>query len=79
MARRRWVLAGAGLLVVAAALRLFRLDHFSYGLDEVIQGFWISGDWRFLWKSITFDAFHPPLDYVLDHSIEFLSPADWTL
>jgi Dolichyl-phosphate-mannose-protein mannosyltransferase len=78
MTRERRILAAAALFAVAAAVRLFRLDHFSYGLDEILQAFWISGDWRFFWKSLTFDAFHPPLDYLIDRLVEPLSPADWT-
>jgi Dolichyl-phosphate-mannose-protein mannosyltransferase len=78
MTREGRILAAAILFVVAAAIRLFRLDHFSYGLDEILQAFWISGDWRFFWKSLTFDAFHPPLDYLIDRLVEPLSPADWT-
>ena len=41
-------------------MRLYRLDYFSYGLDEILQGFWIQGDWDFFWKSLKFDAVHPP-------------------
>jgi 4-amino-4-deoxy-L-arabinose transferase-like glycosyltransferase len=70
-------LAAAGLLIAAAAVRLFRLDHFSYGLDEVLQAYWIRGDWKFFWKSLTFDAFHPPLDYLVGRFLESLDPADW--
>ena len=77
MMRERRLLAAAALFVAAAAVRLFRLDHFSYGLDEILQAYWISGDWKFLWKSLTFDAFHPPLDYLLDRFVEPLGPADW--
>jgi len=78
MTHERRILAAAALFAAAAAVRLFRLDHFSYGLDEILQAFWISGDWRFFWKSLTFDAFHPPLDYIIDRLVEPLSPADWT-
>ncbi len=70
-------IAAAGLLSAAAAVRLFRLDHFSYGLDEVLQAYWIQGDWAFFWKSLTFDAFHPPLDYLIGRFLEALGPADW--
>ena len=69
--------AAAGLLLAAAAIRLFRLDHFSYGLDEVLQAYWLQGDWKFFWKSLTFDAFHPPLDYLVGRFLESLDPADW--
>ncbi|HVE65240.1 MAG TPA: glycosyltransferase family 39 protein [Thermoanaerobaculia bacterium] len=74
-ARERF--AAAGLLIAAAAIRLFRLDHFSYGLDEVLQAYWIQGDWAFFWKSLTFDAVHPPLDYLVGRFLESLGPADW--
>lgn len=58
-------------------MRLYRLDHFSYGLDEVLQGFCIQGDWAFFWKSLKFDAVHPPLDYLIARGVETLAPADW--
>ncbi|MDQ5858185.1 MAG: glycosyltransferase family 39 protein [Acidobacteriota bacterium] len=70
-------IAAAALLAAAAAVRLFRLDHFSYGLDEVLQAYWIQGDWTFFWKSLKFDAVHPPLDYLIGRFLEFLDPADW--
>ncbi|HEU5251560.1 MAG TPA: glycosyltransferase family 39 protein [Thermoanaerobaculia bacterium] len=78
MTREKRVLAAAGLFVAAAAVRLIRLDHFSYGLDEILQAYWISGDWPFFWKSTRFDAVHPPLDYLVARVIEPLGPADWT-
>ena len=78
MTRDRRLLAAAGILAAAAAVRLFRLDHFSYGLDEILQTYWISGDWKFFWKSIRFDAVHPPLDYLVARVIEPLGAADWT-
>jgi len=58
-------------------VRLYRLDHFSYGLDEILQGFWIQGDWAFFWKSLKFDAVHPPLDYLIARGVEVFGPADW--
>ena len=73
---RRFFRALTAIVVAAAAVRLYRLDHFSYGLDEVLQGSWTSGSWSFLWKAIRFDAFHPPLDYVLDRLLWPLGPSD---
>lgn len=58
-------------------MRLYRLDHFSYGLDEILQGFWSQGDWAFFWKSLKFDAVHPPLDYLIARGVEVFGPADW--
>ena len=77
MTRGQRILATAALFVAAAAVRLFRLDHFSYGLDEILQAYWISGDWPFFWKSLRFDAVHPPLDYLVARIVEPLGPADW--
>ncbi|MEO8189421.1 MAG: glycosyltransferase family 39 protein [Acidobacteriota bacterium] len=65
------------IVAVATAVRLFRLDFFSYGLDEILQSFWLHGTWRFFWKSIRFDAVHPPLDYLLGRTFELLQPSDW--
>lgn len=77
MTARARIVAAAGLLVAAAAVRLFRLDHFSYGLDEILQGFFIQGDSRFFWKTLKFDAIHPPLDYLVARFLELFGPADW--
>ncbi|MEP6994194.1 MAG: glycosyltransferase family 39 protein [Acidobacteriota bacterium] len=75
MSRRfRWILAG--IVTAAAAIRLYRLDHFSYGLDEILQAYWLHGSWDFFWRSLRFDGFHPPLDYVIDRFLEMLHPAD---
>jgi len=75
MSRRfRWTLAG--IVGAAAAIRLFRLDHFSYGLDEILQAYWLRGSSTFFWHSLRFDGFHPPLDYLIDRALESLHPAD---
>src|SRR5688572_8154939 len=70
-------IAAAVLLSAAAAVRLFRLDHFSYGLDEVLQAYFIQGDWELFWKSLKFDAIHPPFDYLVGRFLESLDPANW--
>jgi uncharacterized membrane protein len=61
---------------VAAAVRLTRLDHFSYWLDEVFESYVIHGSWDFLWTKLRQDAFHPPLDYVIHKLFELLHPSD---
>ena len=71
MPPRRRVLFAA-ILAAGAAVRLYRLDHFSYNLDEILQTYWIHGSWSFLWQALTFDAFHPPLDYVLGRVLDDL-------
>ncbi len=53
------------LALIAAAVRLYRLDHFSYWLDEILQSFFVHGSWKFLWAKLAEDAVHPPLDYVI--------------
>ncbi len=75
MSRRfRWGLFG--IATAALAIRLYRLDHFSYGLDEILQAYWIHGPWNFFWRSLRLDAFHPPLDYLIGRGVEALQPAD---
>ncbi len=76
MSRRPRVLLAA-VVVAGAAVRLFRLDHSSYDVEEILRTSWINGSWRFLWESLTADAVHPPLDYVLGKLVEPLGPTDW--
>jgi mannosyltransferase len=66
----------AAIAIAGAAIRLHRLGHFSYGLDEILQTYWIHGPWRFFWSSLRFDAYHPPLDYLVGKLLETLDPAD---
>src|ERR1700694_2059559 len=77
MSRRAGLVLGSIVLALAAAVRLFHLDRFSFGLDEVLQGFWIRGTRDFFWKSLRFDAVHPPLDYLVARGVEQLDPAPW--
>jgi 4-amino-4-deoxy-L-arabinose transferase-like glycosyltransferase len=74
---RRFGWALGGIVLAAAALRVFRLDHFSYGLDEILQGYMIQGDWKSFWGSLKFDAVHPPLDYLIARGVEAFGPPDW--
>ncbi len=75
MTRRfRWALAA--IVLAGFALTLVRLGRFSYWLDEILQAYWINGDWAYFWKSLRFDAFHPPLDYLLGKLFEALHPGD---
>lgn len=67
----------AAIMAAAAAIRFWRLDHFSYGFDEIMQTYFIQGTWKFFWESLKFDAVHPPLDYLIARILEFLAPADW--
>ncbi len=74
---RRFRLALAAILLTAAVIRIYRLDHFSFWLDEVMEGFWVRGTWKFFWKSLRFDAVHPPLDYLVNRFVEALHPDEW--
>jgi hypothetical protein len=72
---RFWL--SAIVVAAAAALRLHALDRFSYWFDEIVHAFWLNGDSDFFWRSIRFDAMHPPLDYLLGRTLEAVHPADW--
>jgi len=60
----------------ALAIRLIRLDHFSYWLDEILQASFIRGTWGEFWGSLRFDAVHPPLDYLIDRLFGVFHPSD---
>jgi hypothetical protein len=62
---------------IAAVLRLYRLDHFSYGLDEVLETRFAQAPEDLFWKDLKYDGFHPPLDYLLVRGFERFAPADW--
>ncbi len=47
-ARRQFTLALTAATVIGLGVRLVRLDHFSYGLDEILEAYWINGSWAFL-------------------------------
>jgi hypothetical protein len=75
MTRRfRWLLLV--IVISAAAIRVFLLNHFSYGFDEILQAYRLNGSSDFFWHSLRFDGFHPPLDYVIDRAVAPLRPAD---
>jgi 4-amino-4-deoxy-L-arabinose transferase-like glycosyltransferase len=58
-------------------LRIYRLDHFSYGLDEVLETRFAQAPAETFWRDLKYDGFHPPLDYLLVRGLERLGPADW--
>lgn len=58
-------------------MRFYRLDSFSYGLDEVIETRFVQEEGERFWKALKFDGFHPPLDYLVVRGVERLGPADW--
>lgn len=55
----------AAVALFAAAVRVYRLDRFSYWLDEILQSAVAHGSWPFLWAKLAEDANHPPLDSIV--------------
>lgn len=66
----------AAITLVALAVRVYRLAHWSYWLDELLQVYFIHGTWNAFWSSLRADAVHPPLDYLISRFVEFLNPSD---
>lgn len=73
---RAWRVGLLSIVAIAAAIRLHALDRFSYGLDEILQTYWMNGSWHFFWSSIRFDAGHPPLDYLIARIWQEVHPSD---
>ena len=71
---RRYLLA---ILAVACILRCWRLNSFSFWLDEILQVYFVQGSWKFFWTSLKFDAVHPPFDYLVTRLINLAQPVDW--
>lgn len=64
------------ILVAAAVLRFYRLDHFSYWLDEILETYLIRESWPGLWRTLSWQAFNAPLDYSALKLLEALEPSD---
>lgn len=73
---RRSGLILAGIAAAAAGIRIYRLDHFSFGLDEILQAYWTRLAWTDLLRELRLDAVHPPLDYLIDRLVEGLHPSE---
>jgi hypothetical protein len=67
-----WISVGA----LAFGVRLIRLDHFSFWLDEILETFTIRDSWTGLWRSLRWQALHAPLDYALRKVVEVGDPSD---
>lgn len=67
-----WLMLG----LAAAVVRLYRLDHFSYWLDEILETYWIRESWDGLFRSLRWQGLHAPLDYLLLKLLETFEPAD---
>ncbi len=66
----------AAIALLAAAVRVYRLDHFSYWLDEVLQAYAIHDSWRGLWASLRWQGLQAPLDYVVGKLVDGAGPSD---
>ena len=77
MRRTRFVLILSVILAAATALRFYRLDHFSYWLDEILEVHFSQGTWQEFWKGRRVDVLHPPLDYLVIRGLEPFHPPDW--
>ena len=74
---RSWLFAA--VVAAAAGVRLYRLDHFSLWLDEIMQSYWAHGSWTFFWESLRVDANHPPLDFLACRAVAAAGAPDWML
>jgi dolichyl-phosphate-mannose-protein mannosyltransferase len=64
------------ILVAAAALRFYRIGHFSYWLDEILETYLVRESWPGLWRTLSWQAFNAPLDYSVLKLLEALHPSD---
>src|SRR6266542_3893222 len=61
---------------LAFAIRFYRLDHFSYWLDEILQTYTLRESWTELWGSLSWQGLHAPLDYATLKILENFQPSD---
>ncbi len=66
----------AVVLLLAAAIRLWRLDYFSYWLDEIFEAYWIRDSCQELWQTLRSQLLQAPLDYSIAKLVETLGPSD---
>jgi hypothetical protein len=76
--RAAWarVLPWLAVAVAASSIRLYRLGHFSYWLDEVLDTYLVRSSWDELWRSLRWQALQAPLDYVLRKLVEVTGPGE---
>jgi hypothetical protein len=61
---------------IAALVRCYRLDHFSYWLDEIIDVYTVRSPWTAMWRSLRDGVYNPPLNYSLLKLAESFDPSD---
>ena len=64
------------LAFAALAIRLLRLSHFSYWLDEILESFTIHDSWKGMWRGLFQAGIHPPLDYAIRKILDGLHPSE---
>jgi len=64
------------LALVSLAIRLCRLGHFSYWLDEVLESFTLHDSWAGMWRSLRAQGIQAPLDYGIGKLVGLLHPSD---
>lgn len=69
-----WIFA-ALILAAAAVLRFYRLNHFSYWLDEIFEVSVFHSAWGSMMASLRDQALQGPLDYLIGHFLEHLHPS----
>jgi Dolichyl-phosphate-mannose-protein mannosyltransferase len=74
--RASWLWATVGCM--ATLVRCYRLDHFSYWLDEIIDVYTLRGPWPVMWRSLREGVYNPPLHYSLLKVVEGFDPSDWS-
>jgi len=74
--RASWPWAAVGC--IAVLVRCYRLDHFSYWLDEIIDVYTLRAPWPAMWRSLREGVYNPPLNYTLLKTIEGFGPSDGT-
>lgn len=60
----------------AGALRLYRLGHRSFWLDEILDVFTLRYSWGGMWTALQRGVYNPPLDYLIRKLVELLHPTD---
>ena len=74
---RTQLVAGAAILLVAAALRFYGLTAWSLNNDEIAQVRWSSGSFAEMLGEVRADAVHPPLDYTVQWLLGKANVPEW--
>jgi hypothetical protein len=64
------------LAIAALTVRLCRLGHFSYWLDEILESFTLRDSWKEMWRSLRAQGIQAPLEYGIGKLVGLLHPSD---